>query len=338
VPEVRIGQQVTHLAFRYGLLIAVSDRVLTLFRFAQDGWLEVQSIAIAHGPTRGVRGLAVEGGVAYLATTSGLLAVDLTYRIARSVTTAPCAGLTATRDWVLWWEDQHPELLHVMAAESGRCSDVPLPSGSGAVAAAAPGDVFAVAAGSALFTVTPEPLYVSTLEAPAAAWSHIAQRDGTVVALGSNAERAAMTLFCGSVREDRPRTRPLVGQYREGLAWSTSSILVALASQLQVYPAAAPLSQPQAIDLQQALTIQPGYMLLRAGGCEAAVMAAVEGEMWRVLQVDIASGQYSEVGAPMSGPPLPCLCDQRLVIGSRTSTGTTLATFELNSVPRQDGE
>ena len=335
-PTILDSEIFFHFAYRYGRLVGITERNLVQFVWQNGNWIRQDTLGLP-GRANQYSDLSLCNGYAFVLLDGFAVAVALAGFTIQELFSGTFVK-QATKDhlWVRLSDDNHTSSVIVTDCETWDSQTFSLPMEASSVAAVVIDEQIFVATSTTIIRLNVETGQVGNLVFENAEWLQIAAAQGKIVALGRSNSGIILTAIS---EEGRLLGKQSVSNdYLAEFCWIDDDIYLADVSESKLYTYNLnQLSQlPTSKSLSRGQQINEGLLGLRGQNRINRVLIRLSGgsvglsasTISRLMLIDPTSGSQLQLGGALSGVPIVCVADGRIVVGSREAGGMKLRTYQ----------
>lgn len=327
--DVEMWQQ---MAYRYGLLVGVTGRSLSAYRWDGAQWKRRgQPLALSNEELR-PRSLLLDEGRAFILTDTNALIVSLDTLMLERTETEDC--ILQAKGGPLWGrigaDSAGRSLLLLTNCHTWQTRRIVLPCAANTVTDMVIGDAVTIATRvGTLLSVAPDANEAEEIAMIPGAWQRLALTPDRLIALGSDeAHRSVLLGIPKTGQKEGPYTQAegylpdLIAQEERLYLYKETTICACRTDQLSQRPAVKNL--PAGQENQTG-----GFVISDSTGDHRLLLRRVEGGGRHYLYLVNALGELTQIGHLMLSAPLVCVADSRLVVACREGIAMKLRTYAL---------
>jgi len=326
-------EEVQQLAFRYGLLVAVTRRNLLIWSWEKEGWKSRGSMTLPGNLPLQIHSLLLEGGSAFLLAADQVPMFQLARQTLQSSSPGRFLGQTCNRHW--WGrivEEGNGVALSLYNLQTRVERLIPLPLAAQDIADLAAEERFVLATRRGIFAIDPQSSSCERLPFEQIEWKRIAVTHGRVLALGVDTATDETVLVDGTSDGQDIRRHVFGRGYLPDFARCGDSIFLVGDRSIDILRASMLTQNARSIGLQAALTNQVGLLALEDDkGSVRLLLPRREAEVHYVVFIDVDRQYQATLRPALSAPPLICIADSRIVVAARTAA--SISTIWTHDIP-----
>lgn len=319
------------IAYRYGLLIGVSNAMLLTYKWDNNNWRTMGSVPLANTGNDNIRSLMVENGRAFILTDNRTYITSVSPpALEQSISEQGIMQSIANKVWArVISNNQNMSQLIVtdLTTWDSKSVDLDIPPADITCLQIFAKKIIIGAQNNSLLQFDLDDGVLQAFTDDRLRWVRLAAKDNKLLAMGYDDNRR-LILITSLANGFIDGTRIFESDVLADFAWSGDNVYVATPSsimELNIYQ----LSQNPTIRSNTGVhQTQPGISAIEySDGNRSIMLHRSSGAISYLFLVDPVSGSQLPVLGAMQGRPLVCIADSRLVLVMHETNNTKLRTL-----------